>query len=218
MPDKFTVMTPALHRYVVEMGSRQDDLLRRLAEETAALGRIAQMQIAPEEGALLTLLARSIDARSAIEIGTFTGYSAISIARGLADDGRLLACDVSEEWTAIARRYFREAGLEQRIEIRVAPALDTLAALDRDVRFDFAFVDADKTSYLDYYESLLPRLRPGGLVLFDNVFWGGSVVDPAARSEDVRGIRALNERVAGDSRVDIAMVPVADGLTIARKR
>jgi predicted O-methyltransferase YrrM len=218
MPDKFTVMTPAIHAYIVEHGARQDDVLRRLAEETAALGPIAGMQIAPEQGALLTLLARSIGARRAIEIGTFTGYSAISIARGLGEEGGLLCCDVNEEWTAIARRYFREAGLENKIELKIAPALETLRSVPQGATFDFGFIDADKESHARYYEEILERLRPGGLIVVDNVLWGGSVVDPTNQSGSTRAIRALNDHIAADQRVDIAMVPVADGIMIVRKR
>lgn len=211
-------MTPALHRYVVQHGARQDEVLRRLAEETAALGSVAVMQIAPDQGALLTLLVRSIGARRAIEVGTFTGYSAISIARGLPDDGRLLCCDVSEEWTAVARRYFREADVERKIDLRIAPALETLRSVPSSDRFDFAFIDADKSSYSSYYEEILRRLRPGGLMAIDNVLWGGRVADPADQSETTVIMRALNERIAIDERVDLALVPIADGLTLIRKR
>jgi len=218
MPDKFTVVTPELHRYIVRHGVRQDDVLRRLAEETAALGGVAVMQIAPEQAALMTLLVRSIGAREAIEIGTFTGYSAISIARGLRPGGKLLACDVNEEWTAIARRYFHEAGLDDRIELRLGPAIDTLRSLSPEEQLDFAFIDADKTSYEAYYEEVLRRLRRGGLMVIDNVFFGGHVLDEATTSESARAIHALNVRITDDRRVDIAMVPVADGITIVRKR
>ncbi len=215
---KFTVMSDELHAYIVEHGAREDDLLRRLALETAKLGEISMMQIAPEQGALLRLLALSIGARQAIEVGTFTGYSAISIARGLPDDGRLVCCDVNQEWTSIARRYFREAGLDRKIELRLAPALQTIGALPETRRFDFAFVDADKPSYPAYYEAILERLRPGGLLVIDNVLWGGSVVEPGNQSESVRVIRALNDGIAKDPRVDVVMIPVADGITICRKR
>ena len=218
MPGKFLEMTPELHAYVVEHGARADDVLRRLARETGALGAISMMQIAPDQGAFLTLLVRAIGARRAVEIGTFTGYSAISIARGLPEDGRLLCCDVSEEWTAIARRYFREAGVESKIELRVAPALETLRAVPADVAFDFAFIDADKTGYADYYEEILARMRPGGLIAIDNVLWSGKVIDPEDRSEDTRALRALNDRIARDGRVDVALLTIADGLTLARKR
>lgn len=211
-------MSPALHRYVVEHGAREDELLRRLRAETEDLGDIAVMQTAPEQGALMTLLARAIGARRALEVGTFTGYSAICIARGLADDGVLLACELSEEWAAIAGRYFAEAGLEERIELAIGPALETIRALPGGESFDLAFIDADKPSYRDYYEEILPLLRPGGLLLIDNVLWGGRVLDEADQSEQATAIRGLNETIAGDNRVDIAMLPVADGVTVCLRR
>ncbi len=218
MSGKFTAMTPQLHDYVKRLCVPADPLLQRLVEETAALGQVARMQIAPDEGILLQLLARMIGTRFAIEIGTFTGYSAISIARGIADDGKLLCCDVNEEWAAIARRYFREAGLDRKIELRIAPALETLRSLPKAESVDFAFVDADKQSYADYYEEILKHLRPGGLLLIDNVFWGGSVVDASDESGSALAIRSLNEHVAADQRVDAVIVPIADGLTIVRKK
>ncbi len=218
MSDKFITMTSELHDYVERRSVRLDSVMERLVEETAALGDLAQMQIAPDQGAFLTLLVRAVGARAAVEVGTFTGYSAISIARGLPDDGRLLCCDVSEEWTAIARRYFRETGMDRKIELRIAPALDTLRALPAVPQFDFAFVDADKTSYAAYYEEILTRLRPGGLLAIDNVLWSGKVIDSKDQSESTRAIRALNDHVAADDRVDAVILPIADGLTLARKR
>jgi caffeoyl-CoA O-methyltransferase len=218
LSDKFTALTPELHAYIVRVSVRDDPVLARLAEETAALGDVSRMQIAPDEGAFLTILARAIGARTAIEIGTFTGYSAISIARGLPEDGHLLCCDVSEEWTSIARRYFREAGVEAKIALRIAPAIDTLRSFPSTPRFDFAFIDADKTSYASYYEELLPRLRPGGLIVIDNALWGGRVADANDRSESTRAIRALNEHIASDDRVDGIIVPIADGVMLVRKR
>jgi len=218
MSDKFIAMTSELHDYVERRSVRRDSVMERLVAETAALGDLAQMQIAPDQGAFLTLLVRSVGARAAVEVGTFTGYSAISIARGLPDDGRLLCCDVSEEWTTIARRYFRETGMDRKIELRIAPALETLRALPAVPQFDFAFVDADKTSYAAYYEELLARLRPGGLLAIDNVLWSGKVVDPKDQSESTSAIRALNDHVAADDRVDAVILPIADGLTLARKR
>jgi caffeoyl-CoA O-methyltransferase len=176
------------------------------------------MQIAPEQGAFMTLLARAIGAKRVIEVGTFTGYSALCIARGLPDEGRLLACDVSEEWTAIAARYWKRAGVADRIELRLGPALDTLRALPVEARFDMGFIDADKPSYPAYYEEILVRLRPGGLILVDNVLWFGRVVDPAADDPQTAAIRAFNDQVAADPRVDCSMLPVSDGLTILRKR
>jgi predicted O-methyltransferase YrrM len=218
MPDKFVQMTPALHDYVVRHGTRQDDVLRRLADETASLGQIAVMQVAPDEGAMLTLLVRSIGAKRAIEVGTFTGYSAISIARGLSEDGRLLCCDVNDEWTSIARRYFREAGIADKIEVKIAPAIETIRLLPKGADFDFAFIDADKPSYDAYYEEILARTRPGGLILIDNVLWNGKVVDESDQSESTLAIRKLNEKIAKDDRVDVALVPISDGVTICRKR
>ncbi len=217
MAEKFTPMSAELHRYAVEH-SRQDEVLRSLDAETAALGDIAVMQMAPEQGALTTLLVRAIGARRALEIGTFTGYGSICIARGLAGGGRLLTCDVSEEWTAIARRHFERAGVAGQIELRIGPALETLASLDPSEPFDFAFIDADKVSYPDYYEQSLRLLRPGGLVMVDNVFRGGEVIDPAADDDGVGAIRELNDRIATDPRVEpVAMVGIADGITLALK-
>jgi predicted O-methyltransferase YrrM len=215
---KYTALDDELHGYLVEHGARQDDVLRRLAEETAELGDVAVMQIAPDQGAFITLLVRAIGAQRALELGTFTGYSAICIARGLPAGGRLLACELEERWAEIAQRYFDEAGVEDRIELRLGPALDTLGALPADERFDFAFVDADKQSYLDYYEVVLERLRKGGLMMIDNVLRGGAVLDGGDDSEANRVVRELNERVAADDRVDVAMLGVADGITLAVKR
>ncbi|MGH2992213.1 MAG: O-methyltransferase [Solirubrobacterales bacterium] len=218
MPPKFTSLDEDLHGYLVEHGSRQDDVLARLAAETEALGDVAVMQVAPDQGALLTLVVRAIGARRALELGTFTGYSAICIARGLPPDGRLLACELSEDWTEIARRYFAEAGVEDRIELRLGPAMDTLRALPVDESFDFAFIDADKTGYPEYYEAVLDRLRAGGVVMIDNVLHGGAVLDRDDDSPGNRAIRELNERIASDERVDVAMLGVADGITLALKR
>jgi len=218
MHEKFTRLTPELYEYVVAHNPPPDPVLRDLAAETAALGPISRMEVSIEQGVFLTFLARILGARRAVEIGTFTGYSAISIARGLAQDGQLLCCDVSEEWAAIARRYFARAGLTDRITLRLAPAIDTLRALPRTPDIDLAFIDADKTGYRAYYEELLPRLRPGGVVAFDNVLWGGNVIDASNDSEDTKAIRALNDFLVGDERVDRVMLPVSDGLTLVRKR
>jgi caffeoyl-CoA O-methyltransferase len=211
-------LSQGVHDYLVRHGTPPDPLLQELIEETRKLGPISIMQIAPEQGAFMTLLARAIGARRAIEVGTFTGYSAISIARGLPDDGRLLCCDVSGEWTAIARRFFEKAGVAHRIELRLAPGIETLRALPATEDVDLAFIDADKPSYPLYYEEILRRMRPGGLLLADNVLWLGRVADPAADDEQTRAIRSFNELVARDERVDRVMLPIADGLTIARKR
>jgi len=218
MHAKFTRLTAERYAYLVAHNPPLDPVLADLVAETAALGPASMMQIAVEQGAFLTQLARLVGARRAVEVGTFTGYSAISIARGLADGGSLVCCDVNEEWTGIARRYWTRAGLADRITLRLGPALDTLRALPREPHLDLSFVDADKTSYRDYYEELLARTRPNGVILFDNVLWGGSVVDPTDTSDDTVAIRALNDHVARDPRVEAVMLPIADGVTIARKR
>jgi caffeoyl-CoA O-methyltransferase len=218
MPDKFIRMTPELHEYIVSVGARQDDVARRLAEETAKLGQIAIMQVAPDEGAMLTILVQAIGARRAIEVGTFTGYSAIAIARGLPADGHLLCCDVNEDYAKVARRYFEEAGVAKKIDLKIAPAIETIRALPPTEQFDFAFIDADKTSYDAYYEEILTRLRKGGLILIDNVLWDGKVVDATDQREATIAIRALNEKIAKDERVDVSLVPISDGVTICRKR
>jgi caffeoyl-CoA O-methyltransferase len=220
---KFTAVDERLHRYIVERGARQDEVLRRVQDETAAMGGISRMQIAPDQGAFMTLLARAIGAREALEVGTFTGYSAICIARGLDPGGRLLCCELSEEYAEIAARNLEDAGVAERVEIRVGPAAETLAALPEREVFDLTFIDADKTGYPVYYEEALKRTRKGGLILLDNVLAGGRIAwpdseVPADRSETVAALRELNDALAGDERVDLAMVAIADGLTIARKR
>jgi caffeoyl-CoA O-methyltransferase len=215
---KFTAVDEELHAYLVEHGARQDDLLSRLAAETAELGDIAVMQIAPEQGALLTLLVRAIGARRAIELGTFTGYSAICIARGLPAEGRLVACELRDDYAATARRWFAEADIAQRIDLRVGAALDTLRSLPAGDRFDFAFIDADKERYIEYYELCLARLRPGGLMMIDNTLMGGRVLDPDPGDPNARTAAELNERIADDERVDAAMLGIADGVTVALKR
>lgn len=210
-------LSPDAQRYLVAHGAAPDEAQAALIAETEALGGISVMQISPEQGAFMTLFTRLIGARRAVEIGTFTGYSAACIARGLPPDGRLLCCDVSEEWTDIARRHWVAAGVAERIELRIGPALDTLAALADEPTFDLAFIDADKPAYPDYYEAVLRRLHPGGVILVDNVLWGGAVIDPAVDDEHTNIIRAFNRMVADDPRVDSVILPVGDGLTIARK-
>jgi caffeoyl-CoA O-methyltransferase len=219
--EKFLQMTPELYRYMVEHGTRRDPLLEEVEREADELGWVAVMQIAPEQGAFLELLTRALGARRAIEVGTFTGYSAICIARGLAPGGALLCCELNEDWAARARDNFARAGLADRIELRVGPALDTLRALPPDPVHDLAFVDADKPGYRDYYEELLPRIREGGLILLDNVLLGGTVAGEESEDfsdESVEAMRRLNDAVAGDERVDVAMVSISDGLTLLRKR
>ncbi len=219
MASKSPWLSDELHAYIVGHGTPPDDIQQRLIDETAALGGVSKMQIAPEQGAFMTLLCRASSARKLIEIGTFTGYSALALARGLPDDGRLLCCDVSEEWTAIARRYWKEAGVENKIELRIAPALETLRSLPMGDEFDLAFIDADKENYLAYAEEIVPRLQQGGLLLVDNTLWSGEVADPTiVEGDDLLAIRAFNDAFAADPRVDVVVLPISDGLTLARKR
>ena len=218
MTPKYTPLDDELYEYIVAHGARQDDVLARIARETEELGDISVMQIAPDQGALITLLMRTLGARGAIELGTFTGYSAICIARGLEPGGKLIACELEEKWAEIARANFELAGVTEMIELRLGPALDTLAALPAEPDLDFAFIDADKESYPAYYEEVLARLRPGGMVMVDNVLRGGSVLDSEDTDPGNVAIRELNDRIAADERVDIATVGVADGITLARKR
>jgi caffeoyl-CoA O-methyltransferase len=210
-------LTPEIHEYVVAHGARPDAVQQALIDETARLPA-AGMQISPEQGTFMTLVTRLVGARQAVEVGTFTGYSAISIARGLADDGHLLCCDVSEEWTAIARRAWADAGVDDRIELRLAPAADTLRSLPDEEYVDLAFIDADKPSYPVYYEELLRRLRPNGLIMVDNTLWGGSIIDDTKDDESTVALRAFNDMVAADDRVDTALLTIGDGLTMLRKR
>lgn len=218
MEPKFTALTPELHAYVVAGGAREDDVLARVREETAALGDIAVMQVSPDQGAFLELLVRAIGARRAIEVGTFTGYSAICIARGLPADGELICCELDPERAETARRNLADAGVGDRAEVRVGPALETLETIPAEPALDFAFIDADKPGYPAYYEAVLERLRPGGLVAIDNVLMSGRVLAPAADDESAQAVAALNRAIAVDERVDVAMLGVADGLTLARKR
>ncbi|HVO01409.1 MAG TPA: class I SAM-dependent methyltransferase [Candidatus Cybelea sp.] len=208
-----------LYDYLQQKGVRESELLKDLRAETSKLSG-AGMQIGPEQGAFMALIVELIGARRALEIGTFTGYSSLCVAGALPPDGKLICCDVSEEYTAVARNYWRRAGLESRIELRLGPALATLDALieAKVPDFDFAFIDADKGNYPNYYERVLKLLRPGGLIAIDNVLWGGDVADPAKHDEDTDAIRALNDQVRGDERVTLSLIPIGDGVTLARKR
>jgi predicted O-methyltransferase YrrM len=208
-------LSDALYEYIVAVGTRETGLQRELRAETAKLPE-GEMQIGPDQGALLQVLVRSLGARRCIEIGTFTGYSALSVALALPRDGKIVCCDVSEEWTAMGRRYWKKAGIERKIDLRLGPALETLKDLKG--KFDFAFIDADKPNYWKYYERCLELLRRGGLIAVDNTLWGGSLIDPAKQSESTRALRNFNQRLARDRRVDIALVPIGDGLTLAVKR
>jgi caffeoyl-CoA O-methyltransferase len=214
---KFTALDEPLYDYLLEHRSADDAVVRELREQTARLGEHAVMQIAPDQGTFLRLLVAAIGARRAVEVGTFTGFSALSIARGLPADGHLLCCDVSEEWTSIARRAWQKAGVADRIELRLGPAAETLRSLPETASFDFAFIDADKKGYPLYWDEIVRRLRPGGLVAVDNVLWGGDVVRPEEQGEDVTAIRQFNEMVLADARVESVMLAVADGLTLARR-
>lgn len=220
MANKTIGISDELAAYVVKVGTREPDVLARLREETAAIPQHG-MQIAPEEGAFLAMLVELTGARRYIEIGTFTGYSSTAVALALPADGQLVCCDVSEEWTSMARRYWAEAGVAAKIDLRIAPAVETLDQLIADgeeATYDFAFVDADKTGYDGYYERLLRLLRPGGLIAFDNTLWGGAVLDEDTEDEDTRALQALNLKLADDERITLCLLPVADGVTLARRR
>lgn len=219
MSNKTFTLPDKLYRYLIDNSLREPDVLRRLREETLRLP-MSMMQIAPEQGQLMRLLVRLIGARRAIEVGVFTGYSSLSVALALPEDGRLIACDISESWTAVARRYWREAGVDAKIELKLAPALETLDALidsGGSGTFDFGFIDADKSNYVHYYERLLRLLRPGGLVAADNTLWEGAVADLRKKDADTVAIREFNRRVHSDRRVLPSLVPIGDGLTLAVK-
>ncbi|QKT04002.1 class I SAM-dependent methyltransferase [Ectothiorhodospiraceae bacterium 2226] len=209
-----------LYTYLLDASLREPPLLAELREETAR-DPMADMQIAPEQGQFLALLVRLLSARRVLEIGTFTGYSALWMALALPGEGRVVTCDLSDEWTAVARRYWQQAGVGERVELRLGPAAETLREL-RDLgeegRYDLAFIDADKASYDTYYEHCLALVRPGGLIAVDNVLWGGSVADPSVEDADTAAIRALNRKVRDDARVDTSLLPLADGLLLARRR
>jgi caffeoyl-CoA O-methyltransferase len=205
--------------YMEGVGYREDPLLRRLRDETAVMPE-RNMQIAPEQGAFLSLLVQLMGARRCLEVGTFTGYSSLAVALVLPPDGSIVCLDTSEEWTAVARRYWAEAGVAGKVELRIGDGvagLDALLAEGGAGSFDYAFVDAYKPDYVAYHERIVELLRPGGVVAYDNVLWSGRVADPAVEDDQVNGIRALNERVAADERVTVAMIPLGDGVTLARK-
>jgi len=219
MSNKTLALDDRLYDYLLSVSLREPDILARLREETLHRAD-AEMQIAPEQGQFMALLLKLIGARRSLEVGTFTGYSALVCALALPEDGQLIALDINEETTAIAQRYWAEAGVENRIELRLGPAEDSLRNLidsGDQGSFDFMFIDADKTGYPTYYEMGLQLLRPGGLVAFDNVLWAGRVADPGAGDDDTQALKALNVQLHADPRVDISMVPIGDGLTLARK-
>jgi len=204
--------------YIIRLGTEETAPMQALREETAALPA-GGMQIGPDQGQLLGFLIKLLGVRQALEIGTFTGYSALSVAQALPADGQLVCCDVSAEWTSIGRRYWQEAGIADRIDLRIAPALDTLAALEAEGRqFDFAFIDADKENYDGYYEACLRLVRPGGLIAIDNVLWSGAIADPDNKTASTLALKALNAKVRVDTRVDFCLLPIGDGVTLVRRR
>jgi caffeoyl-CoA O-methyltransferase len=220
MSRKTLNVTDELYDYLLRVSLREPEILSRLREETAGIPG-AQMQISPEQGQFMRFLTEVHGTRRAIEVGVFTGYSSLSVALAMPPDGRLIACDVSEQWTGVASRYWREAGVSDRIELRLGPAmatLDGLLAAGQAGTFDFAFVDADKEGYVGYYERCLELLRPGGIVAFDNTLWSGSVADPTNQSDGTVAIRRLNEKLLADQRISLSLLPVGDGLSLARKR
>ncbi len=214
---KSAYLSPRLNDYLARHTTRPDALLEELAQETAALGAISEMQISPQQGSLMTLLTAATGVERAIEVGTFTGYSALCIARGMPPGGHLLCLDINREWTSIAEKYWVRAGVADNIELRLGPAADTLAALPEEPAYDLAFIDADKTSYGRYYELLFPRLRPGGLIVVDNVLQYGAVLRPAAESPNVVAMKRFNDALVRDPRLQVVMLAVADGITLARK-
>lgn len=219
MSNRTISINDRLYDYLLKVSLREPPILRRLRDETAKHPRHS-MQISPEQGQFMRLLVRLMGASRCIEVGVFTGYSSLSVALALPDEGRIIACDVSEEFTNVARRYWKEAGVERKIELRLAPALETLDNLLKHGeagRFDFAFVDADKGNYLNYYERVLRLLRPGGLMAVDNVLWSGSVIDTKDRSVDTVAIRKFNKTLQADKRIELSLIPISDGLTLARK-
>lgn len=214
-------LTDPLYEYLLSVGSRESVVARELREATRAATQAHRMQISPEQGAFMAVLVRMLGARRTIEVGTFTGYSALVVAEALPLEGRVIACDVSEEWTRVGRPFWERAGVAEKIDLRLKPAVETLAELieaGEAGTFDFAFIDADKGNYGTYYEHCLTLLRPGGVIGIDNVLWGGRVADDAATDEDTVAIRALNARVHADARVDACLLPIGDGLTLAVKR
>lgn len=213
-------LTDSVYDYMLEHSLRESEACRLLREETAPM-KMGMMQVSPEQGQFMAFLVRLTDTRRALEIGTFTGYSALCVAQALPSDGRLVCCDVSEEWTSVGQRYWQSAGVSDKIDLKIGPATETLQALREDGeegRYDFAFIDADKKNYLVYYENVLSLLRTGGVLLIDNVLWGGSVANPGKNDDDTNAIRTLNQHLHGDDRVLLSMLPVGDGLTLVMKQ
>lgn len=211
-------LNDTVYTYMLNNSLRESKACSALRNATENI-EYSAMQVSPEQGQFMALLVSLLQVRKAIEVGTYTGYSALCVAQALPEDGTLIACDISETWTAVGRTYWEQAGVADKIDLRIAPAIDTLTALQEEAgTFDFAFIDADKVNYLQYYELVLNLLRPGGVVLIDNVLWSGAVADEDNQEESTKAIRAVNEHIHADHRVDVSMLPVGDGLTLARKR
>ena len=220
MANRTLDLSEELYNYLLTHSLREPELLAELRHETSQL-EMGIMQISPEQGQFMSLLVKILGVRRAIEIGVFTGYSSLSVAMALPDDGELIVCDTNEEWTSIARRYWERAGLSDKVKLKIAPAtetLDELVATGQSGQFDFAFIDADKTNYKNYYERCLKLIRPGGVIAIDNVLWSGAVADESDNSEDTIAIRELNDFIHHDDRVELSMLPIGDGLTLARRR
>jgi predicted O-methyltransferase YrrM len=220
MSSRRLVVADDVHQYIIDHSVRESDLLARLRAETSKLP-MAEMQIGPEQGQFMALLAKLINAKRCIEIGVFTGYSALVVALALPDDGKIVACDVSEDWTSIGRRYWKEAGVDHKIDLRLQPALrtlDGLIAAGESGSYDYSFIDADKPNYDAYYERVLQLLRPGGLILIDNVLWSGRVADPKANDAHTMIFKNLNAKLHKDERIDVSLLGIGDGVTLARKR
>lgn len=220
MSSKTLGLSEELSAYLQQVSLRDSELLARLRDETRGMP-MAGMQVSAEQGQFMQLLVKALGIRRAIEIGVYTGYSSLCVALAMPDDGRIIACDISDEWTSVAQRYWEEAGVSHKIQLRLAPALETLdIMLENEINnsFDFAFIDADKTSYKDYYERALVLIRPGGLIAIDNTLWNGAVVDESNQTDDTVAIREFNALIHADERVDISLLPIGDGLTLALKR
>ncbi len=220
MANRTLNLTDDLYQYVLDKGTTESEAQLALRQYTLELPQ-ANMQIAPEQGQFMAFLVKLMGARKTLEVGVFTGYSTLAVAQALPDDGKIIACDINEQWTQVAKSFWQRAGVADKIDLRLAPANETLEALLNDGRqnqYDFAFIDADKTSYDNYYELCLQLIRPGGMIMIDNVLWNGAVIDPSHTDEDTLAIRQLNEKLVHDKRIDLVLLPLADGLTLARKR
>jgi len=220
MPKTITPITDELYQYMTDSWLRESEILAELRDETAKLSEVSAMQISPDQGQFMAFMVKLMNAKKILEIGTFTGYSALAMAMATPDDASITCCDVSDEWTSIGEKYWKKAGVDNKIELHLAPALETLSRLQENEKnsFDFAFIDADKLNYDAYYEACFLLIRSGGVIAIDNVFWGGWSADLSQQDEDTKAIRALNQKLHSDERIDLSIVPIGDGLTLARKR